>query len=276
MTVPTVPPFNICTKCATQKPFTDFTKESRNKTGLSHWCKECQHEYHTTKKRALIEKQTCIDCGKEKLIREFNKASRFASGYSSRCAACTRTQLRGRRQKPSHKAYMAELALRPKNVPDEKTCTKCKEMLPASSFYIHRYSLNGLSSRCKPCARETDNKRYDPTVKAKRKTYVEEYKASERGRQSIQQGRLKHYFGLTVERYEEMLNEQNGLCKICQRPPTGKRSRLSVDHCHETGVIRGLLCSLCNSGLGFFQDNPERLLVASEYLNRHRTPPLGS
>jgi hypothetical protein len=66
-----------------------------------------------------------------------------------------------------------------------------------------------------------------------------------------------------------LLNEvQGGLCAICGRKPSGKRPVLCIDHCHKTGRIRGLLCMNCNSGLGYFHDNPERMQKAARYLMR--------
>jgi len=58
----------------------------------------------------------------------------------------------------------------------------------------------------------------------------------------------------------------NGLCDVCGRPPTG--NRLSIDHNHVTGELRGLLCINCNTGLGMFKDNPELLLLAVDYLDK--------
>jgi len=70
-----------------------------------------------------------------------------------------------------------------------------------------------------------------------------------------------------------MLEAQGGVCKLCSKPETrvnpqtGGVSRLAVDHCHKTGVVRGLLCLDCNTGLGKFGDDPTLLLKAVEYLN---------
>jgi len=69
--------------------------------------------------------------------------------------------------------------------------------------------------------------------------------------------------GITPAQYYEMCEAQDWRCKICQRIPT---SALHVDHCHKTNKIRGLLCGACNVGLGHFQDAPERLAAAIEYL----------
>jgi hypothetical protein len=76
---------------------------------------------------------------------------------------------------------------------------------------------------------------------------------------------LKANYGISVEKYEHLYSEQSGKCAICSGDcPTGKR--LSVDHDHETGEVRGLLCSSCNNGLGRFKDDPELLRKAGDYL----------
>lgn len=82
---------------------------------------------------------------------------------------------------------------------------------------------------------------------------------------------LKKKFNLSLDEYTEMLNFQGGVCKICKKPEsgvnhTGRYFNLAVDHCHETGKIRGLLCNKCNRGLGLFQDNLELFKEAVDYL----------
>ena len=75
--------------------------------------------------------------------------------------------------------------------------------------------------------------------------------------------------------YERMLYLQNGKCAICGREDNGAR-RFCVDHDHETGRIRGLLCGRCNTGLGFFEDNTEALRAALEYLEAGQEWDFGS
>lgn len=78
---------------------------------------------------------------------------------------------------------------------------------------------------------------------------------------------LRHKFDLTLQEYEDLLEEQNHECAICYKPdPTNRK--LAVDHDHKTKVIRGLLCGSCNNGLGRFQDDPEILERAAKYLRR--------
>lgn len=79
---------------------------------------------------------------------------------------------------------------------------------------------------------------------------------------------LKKY-GLTTNNYEEMLSAQNNGCAICFRPATDFKYRLAVDHCHDTTVVRGLLCASCNSGIGKLSDSIQILQRAIEYLRRY-------
>lgn len=88
--------------------------------------------------------------------------------------------------------------------------------------------------------------------------------------------RLQRDFGITLENYQQMLAEQNGVCALCFQPEkriiskNGKISELAVDHCHATGKIRGLLCAQCNTGLGLFYDNTEVLTRAISYLTQYK------
>jgi len=81
---------------------------------------------------------------------------------------------------------------------------------------------------------------------------------------------LKKKYGLSFEQYEAMHRAQYGLCLICAKPETaiirGQLTTLAVDHSHDDGRIRGLLCSQCNTGLGCFKDDPDLLARAIEYL----------
>lgn len=78
------------------------------------------------------------------------------------------------------------------------------------------------------------------------------------------EGHLWRRYGLTIKRYRKLEEEQGGVCAICSEQSI--RLRLSVDHCHNTGKIRGLLCERCNTLLGRIKDNPMILLSAIIYL----------
>lgn len=77
---------------------------------------------------------------------------------------------------------------------------------------------------------------------------------------------LKKNYGIDLPHYEMILERQKGKCAICGKSPE-REKYLSVGHCHETGKIRGLLCTHCNHGLGSFRDDFRLLKNAIEYLN---------
>jgi len=92
---------------------------------------------------------------------------------------------------------------------------------------------------------------------------------TESKRRSNRNCKLKKAYGITLEDYEAMLEAQGGKCAICGTTEESARGRIfSVDHCHITGVVRGILCSNCNNGLGRFKDNRELLSKAIEYLSK--------
>lgn len=82
--------------------------------------------------------------------------------------------------------------------------------------------------------------------------------------------------GVDAECYQEMLHAQGGVCAICAQPErapdkaSGKTKDLAIDHCHKTGAVRALLCSNCNRGLGLFNDDPQLLAKARDYVLKHQ------
>lgn len=87
---------------------------------------------------------------------------------------------------------------------------------------------------------------------------------------------LQRTFGITLADYDAMLADQGGKCAICRGDQTATRwgngTPFHVDHCHDTGKVRGLLCAECNTGLGKFKDSVVTLIRAAEYVRRHQAP----
>lgn len=158
-------------------------------------------------------------------------------------------------------------------------CGKTKSI---SQFYKHPFNKSGRDTRCKECSKAYNNQWSEANKERKRelvrnckrrsrqyhaplKTYPsrQEHTPEQRERWLFNH-RTKSY-GITVAQYKQMLEEQKGLCAICGEPdPDGKR--LSIDHDHDTGTVRGLLCNKCNLGLGYFRDSAKRLARAAIYL----------
>lgn len=105
-----------------------------------------------------------------------------------------------------------------------------------------------------------------------KKNNPDKIKAASRRRHEKHRDRLNgkrrfDKYGVTQEQYDEMVERQNGVCAICSSPPKAAKA-LSVDHDHNTGSVRGLLCDPCNLGLGLLGDSLQSLQAAVEYLGR--------
>lgn len=107
-------------------------------------------------------------------------------------------------------------------------------------------------------------------------TYMRDYhrKLREHNPRYYKDRDLQRTYGVTLEWYDAQHAKQKGLCAICDRPESavigGKVLQLSVDHCHEHGHTRELLCSDCNRALGMFKDDPELIRKAAAYLDSHK------
>ncbi len=88
-----------------------------------------------------------------------------------------------------------------------------------------------------------------------------------------ERARFPRMYGITLEDFQKMLESQGGVCAICGELETDiRKHKLSLDHCHVTGKVRGILCNRCNKLLGHAQDSPEILMRAAGYLRRFRQP----
>lgn len=106
----------------------------------------------------------------------------------------------------------------------------------------------------------------------KMKTAVANWVANnpEQRRITTRRCHLKREYGITNEQYDAMFEDQQGRCAICGTDkPTGKWKCFAVDHNHETGAVRALLCNECNRGIGLLKDSAELLRKAAEYLDSH-------
>jgi len=122
----------------------------------------------------------------------------------------------------------------------KKKCPNCSELKDVSEFYQQKQDWTGYASWCKKCYRSV-YRIHNTRGKARR---------------------LFSRYGITAEQLEEMKIAQDNKCKICRT----ELIKPHVDHDHETGTVRGVLCGNCNLGLGAFGDNPEFLQAAIDYL----------
>jgi hypothetical protein len=194
-----------------------------------------------------METKFCKDCGGYRPRSDFSKNARSRDGLAFYCREhlaerslrsreARRTKPRVQRQRPSGTV-----------VPEgHKWCPDCAEVLPLDDFVRTVQSASGYSSYCKPC----HNKR------------------SRASREKVGGSRTYHLtrrYGMTAAEADYLLDKQGRLCAICGAAPAGH-----VDHDHETGAVRALLCFNCNGGLGQFRDDPAVLRAAAEYVEEHR------
>jgi hypothetical protein len=265
-----------CVQCnETKFAEEEFYRSKRNKDGRDSYCKECRngrHAAHVAKQResrpprvSLAEKK-CTKCGEVKKLSEFY-AGRGLEGRRGDCKICRDAYHDEYAKRPEIAARLAEQRRNrasgkwkrpPRRLPHAdgyEVCTMCNEDKAFAEFHDHKLGRNGKDSVCKQCR---------------------SIRARERNRDPVAQvqnhrKKAERVYGLAVGQYDSMLDEQDGLCAICRRErPNGKR--LVVDHDHDTDVVRGLLCTNCNLGLGSFRDDIDLMLAAAAYLEHHRLP----
>lgn len=148
----------------------------------------------------------------------------------------------------------------------DKNCPRCHTIKPIGEF--GRRSGGAPKGYCMACEA----------------TYQSSHAATPEGREMRRLARSKwndgnhgyflmYRYGITIDDYERMLDEQGGRCAICATDVPGSRNKVwSVDHCHTINKVRGLLCAHCNWGLGHFKDDPDRLRAAASYLQNAWPP----
>lgn len=151
----------------------------------------------------------------------------------------------------------------------EKRCSVCKENKSFSNFYTHRSSKDGRHNYCIPCFKLWRN---SPERRKK-----ENNRLLERGSQKTPERsaytrnwQLKNKYGITLEDYNQKLIDQQGKCAICSKDHKDCQNGLYVDHNHDTGLVRELLCRECNSGLGKFKEDITVFSRAISYLEKHK------
>lgn len=140
-----------------------------------------------------------------------------------------------------------------------KQCTSCKIVFPTTSFKRESRNSDGIGAVCKQCRASQDKAKRDADPAISRAQTVGAY-------------------GISLNQYEQMFQQQQGLCAVCSQPETvvmyGQVKALCVDHDHSCcpakrscgKCIRGLLCHFCNMAAGYVRDNPEVATALATYL----------
>jgi hypothetical protein len=207
----------------------------------------------------------CAKCGGHKSLDEFHIDKHDKYGRLSYCKQCQYVLA------AEHRA-MNNPNYKPRNHTDlseesHLVCSKCNKSLPRDSFCknTRRKSRGGASDICRAC-----DKLREQGLCTECGVNPKVFKSSLCKGCGTNYRRLRAYGILKLD-YDNILANQNGVCAICGTDhPGGRGNTFHVDHDHDTGKVRALLCSKCNNGIGQFNDNPELLEAAAAYLRAHR------
>ena len=162
----------------------------------------------------------------------------------------------------------------------EKTCTTCGETKPLSEFHRDKSRKDGYRAHCGECAcawqrvyRKANAEKTRATCRAWYHANAEYAKAQSRAwheahPEQQRANRLQRIYGLSATDYAKMLKAQDNGCAICGKTEAEEDKRFAVDHDHETGQVRGLLCGNCNQAIGKLRHDPELLRNAIAYLEK--------
>lgn len=143
-----------------------------------------------------------------------------------------------------------------------KVCGTCKTEKSVEEFNWKKKDLY-RNSVCRSCHSVYRKQHY----KDNKQKYIDKARKWERENKDRVKANVRAYratkYGISLKEYEVLLKKCNGLCMICI-----KNEATCIDHCHESGEVRGLLCRPCNLALGFFRDNLSSIKNATKYLER--------
>ncbi len=151
-----------------------------------------------------------------------------------------------------------------------KICSICKDEKPCSEFYKSSTCKDGYNGQCKACL-----KKYRQTEAYRIKARERERCYREKHRDRLRHRQAAALRGMTADEREEFLQERDYKCEVCgmSRELSQElfKKDLHIDHCHKTGINKGVLCLLCNGASGRLRDGPDLAFKLWKYLERTRS-----
>lgn len=147
----------------------------------------------------------------------------------------------------------------------EKQCIKCGQSKSRSQFTISRRHADGRLNTCKEC-KNGPNGEYQQN-RTTRIQNAQTYYSN--NKEIISKNNQVRKYGVSSSWLEERYSIQKSLCEICKRDGGIKKS-LCIDHDHQTGEVRGLICGKCNTAIGMVEESTEILMAIIEYLERYK------
>lgn len=216
----------------------------------------------------------CPKCSEVKPLDAFSPNKHAASGYSSYCRPCMAAAARAFRATPegqqkhreSNQRWVDSLEGKARLAEGFKVCPKCQTEKTFADYPKNKRTKHGIGSYCSACT-VAEIQAYRDTPGGKQAHRAASNKWREANIERHKDNNAKRAYGLAHGTYDTMFAAQGGKCAICDTSDLGRTGRFSIDHCHSSGQVRGLLCDRCNRGIGHFDDSPDKLLRAIAYLS---------
>jgi hypothetical protein len=214
--------------------------------------------YDTERRPSGVTWQVCRWCGDRQPVGEFYRNP--GTGWITReCRTCATERLHCWAQVEAHPVVTGRRYVQEGDGP--LLCTRCGRSLVRSAFYTfddgtgRRY----FRPKCKQC------------MGAEQAAYQRVYRKTEKPQRTNRDRLLRKKYGITVDEYDALLASQDGRCAICRTDQPGgptPESAFHVDHSHDDGRVRGLLCRACNTALGLLGEDPGRIRTLLAYIER--------
>ena len=179
---------------------------------------------------------------------------------------------------------MADISLFPESY-KLKCCSSCKHEKPVSEFNKSKNSRDGLQGKCRSCGRAMCRDWYNRNIDEQRerarnraKVYGPKQRAAnkkwalenpEKARYHSRKKLLSKNYNMSIEAHDALFASQGFSCGACGSPSPNSKKGWSTDHCHKTGVVRGIVCHHCNIGIGHAKDSIETIKKWISYLERY-------
>lgn len=237
-------PHKRCKQCGEEKPLDDFGFESRVNDQRQARCCICVYFYHRQWAAANADRVSA-------------SRARYVERHEERWHASRKARLsKIKAERIERRAVRGIPPLEPRVTDDGRRCSYCRRRKSADQF-------GEIGVYCRDCAAFLGRKRLaalDAEGREKRRRHARKYD-------------IWRLYKISVAELEVMLEAQGGGCGICGRPidlwASRKENGAAVDHDHVTKRVRGLLCRLCNVGIGHFRERPSALRAAIKYLLSH-------
>lgn len=206
----------------------------------------------------------CRICKIDKSLDQFHRRKAAKDGHHSACKPCAIAEQNRSKAKVNGIIH----------INGTKRCATCRELKPVAAFVRNKNYGDGLNHVCKTCL-YPQRKSWGESPEGKKVDLAGRKRRYHADPDTARNDRVRRAHGVPADTFAKLLEIQGGGCAICGREKSVSGRRLSIDHCHMTLAVRGLLCTWCNQAIGQLQESPELFAKALAYLENPPAAHLG-